>query len=80
MGSSARARGSGAGRLVQQRPWGCGAEVEAGEATGNHPGRSSQEGSHLGRAWTLALRLHFGYDGVGSPSTCPQHAVRGSRV
>lgn len=29
------------------------------------PKTSFQEGSHLGSMWNLALRLHFGSDGVG---------------
>lgn len=41
---------------------------------GNRPKTSFQEGSHLGRAWNLALRLHFGSDGTKSPSApgCPR--------
>lgn len=39
------------------------------KATGNCPKVGFQKGPGSGKAWKLALQMHFGYDGVTSPSS-----------
>lgn len=46
-----------AGQVVQQYLQSCGGKGQ--KATGNRPKISFQEGPCSGRAWKLALRMHF---------------------